>query len=85
MSRPDSFSATKSESCFSSKGYFRRKKIRRLAALRLSNNSAGNRLKDRVSGRVKHGVKPGPKPYLHTEEEGELSSFFEDMCHCRVW
>ncbi len=33
--------------------------------------------KDRVSGRVKHGVKPGPKPYLCTEEEGELSSFLK--------
>ncbi len=45
MSRTDCFSATKSESCFSSKGYFRWEKIRRLAAPRLSNNSAGNRLK----------------------------------------
>ncbi len=34
-------------------------------------------LKGRVSGRVKHGVKPGPKPYLCTEEEGELSSFLK--------
>ncbi len=34
-------------------------------------------LKDRVSGRVKRGVKPGPKPYLCTEKEGELISFFK--------
>ena len=32
-------------------------------------------LHDRISGRVLHGVKPGPKPYLHPEEESELSQF----------
>ena len=31
-------------------------------------------LKDRLSGRVIHGVKPGPRPYLTSNEEGELAS-----------
>ena len=33
-------------------------------------------LKDRVSGRVLHGTKPGPIPYLSSNEESELASFF---------
>ena len=32
-------------------------------------------LKDCLSGRVEHGCRPGPKPYLHRDEEGELTTY----------
>ena len=30
-------------------------------------------LRDRLSGRVTHGTNPGPKPYLSSQEGGELT------------
>ena len=32
-------------------------------------------LKDHLSGRVEYGCHPGPKPYLHHDEEGELTTY----------
>ena len=32
-------------------------------------------LRDRLSGRVTHGTNPGPKPYLSSQEEGELTEY----------
>ena len=32
-------------------------------------------MKDHLSGRVEYGCHPGPKPYLHHDEEGELTTY----------
>ena len=35
-------------------------------------------LKDRLSGRVEHGKRSGPMPYLTSQEEDELATFFKN-------